>query len=127
MNDFIFHQEKNVVSNNLEAFFCISGEQDFFDDSGYPRCSDANNSLVCAKKLSKNNNTIKYLIRINRDGKMYNPISLYGKKDESYTKNSPYSKARTFKEVNHKSFNMYINFLKTKNIAWLQNAEREAE
>ena len=30
-----------------------------------------------------------------------------------------------FKEVNYKIFEMYIKFLSTKNIAWLNNAERE--
>ena len=28
-----------------------------------------------------------------------------------------------FKEVNFKIFNMYIHFLRTKNISWLNNAE----
>jgi hypothetical protein len=30
-----------------------------------------------------------------------------------------------FKEVNEKIFDLYLNFLSTKNIAWLNNAERE--
>jgi hypothetical protein len=31
-----------------------------------------------------------------------------------------------FKETNEVVFNKYINFLRTKNIAWLNNAERES-
>ena len=30
-----------------------------------------------------------------------------------------------FSKVNQRVFDMYLNFLRTKNIAWLNNAERE--
>jgi hypothetical protein len=34
-------------------------------------------------------------------------------------------KEYNFKQVNQEIFDMYLNFLSTKNIAWLNNAERE--
>jgi hypothetical protein len=33
----------------------------------------------------------------------------------------------SFKEVNEKTFSFYVNFLSTKNTAWLSNTERELQ
>jgi hypothetical protein len=57
---------------------------------------------------------------------MFNPVSIYGNKDlrllENISRNN-----KQYKEVNQKVFDMYLQFLSTKNTAWLHNAERESE
>jgi hypothetical protein len=125
MNNFLFqnNQEKIVLDNE---YFCLSGYQDYFDNNGFPRCKEEKNKNILAKKYIRSDNSIKYMIRTSRDNKLYNPVSLYDKPNQS-NKSYINSESIRFKQVSPKVFVMYMNFLKTKNTAWLHNAERESE
>jgi hypothetical protein len=124
MDNFIFQADRtNEKVKQENQYFCIDGKQDFFDNDGYPRSKEENSFDVAAKKIVRIDNSIRYMIRIYPDGKMYNPVSIY-----DYNKaNKAYKVGTKFREVSYKSFNMYLSFLKTKNTSWLYNAEREAE
>jgi hypothetical protein len=66
---------------------------------------------------------VEYIISI----KLFNPVSIYGvEKDKNFLDRICRSNSK-FKEVNHKVFDLYVKFLQSKNISWLNNAEREAE
>lgn len=121
MDNFIFepskHKNKTILKNE---YFTIHGYEDFFDDTGYPRVESEDSINILAKKVFRIDGTVKHMIKIYPDGKMYNPTSIY---DD----NKSYKNSTKFREVNYKSFNMYLSFLKTKNTSWLYNAEREAE
>lgn len=64
----------------------------------------------------------KYYIKVDATGKPYNAIGI---ESGTLNKDLKYKKQWNFKEVNKKAFNFYLNFLKTKNLSWLNNAGRE--
>ncbi len=127
--NFIFNplndQEQLHVEKN--EFYSTMGSHDYLDDQNYPRISKENDKRILAKKITREDGSIKYSIKLTNNGKMQNPLSMYGvEKDNTFLDRVCRSNDK-FKEVNYKVFDLYINFLKTKNIAWLHNAEREAE
>lgn len=112
---------KQVEPEN--KFYTILGDHEFLDENKYPRTSTENKNTF-AKQITKNQ-TQKFYIKTGTYGRIYNPMGLFseGKSDKFVAKIG--KKEYDFKEVNFKIFEMYLNFLSTKNIAWLNNAERE--
>lgn len=98
----------------------IYGEK---QDNGYPVTTDEN--LVCATIKYVDDNPVKYYVKVNTSGMLYDPIGMYSEgglnKDLKHTGKKEWQN----KEVNSKVFNFYLNYLKTKNKAWLNNANRE--
>lgn len=125
MSDFIFQSidQQTLLENE---YFCLHGLQDYFDAQGFPRCKEDNKNIL-AKKIARLDNSIRHMIRISKDGQLHNPVSIYD--DETHQPNKSYinNNSVKFKRVSSKVFEMYLNFLKTKNTAWLHNAEREDE
>ena len=122
-SDFIFSNKVStqpLISYDLFTFF---GDHDYLDDSEYPR-TDNDTDKVLAKIRTGVSNT-KYFIKVGSHGQIFNPIGMYseGKQNKFLSKIGKLEFA--FREVNKKIFDMYLNFLKTKNIAWLNNAQRE--
>jgi hypothetical protein len=126
--EFIFQQKKIDYEklNNIDEFYTMVGDQDYRDDNNNPRLLKDDNKKTLAKKIFTENKT-KYLVKMNTDGKLHNPLSVVSK--QKMTSNFLDRKCREpkFKTVSNKTFNMYINFLRTKNLSWLYNADREAE
>jgi len=127
MDNFIY-SPKNMSLDNIQSgneFYCIRGEEDFIDSNNNPRCNSENNDKVLAKKIVRDDGIIKYTIKLDNNGKIFNPMSIYGATKISSFLDRVCRAQNKYKEVNLKAFNMYLSFLKTKNIAWLNNAERE--
>jgi hypothetical protein len=131
MVDCIFNPQKD---NNLSiektdgdqnSYFTITDHADFTDNDGNKRTVNDNEN-VYAKRIIREDNSIKYSIKIDTKGKLFNPISIYGQ-DQSNNFLDKTCKDSKFRTVNFKTFEMYIKFLNTKNLSWLYNAEREAE
>lgn len=127
MNDFIFKPlTEQLVTDQGNEYYAILGQHDFIDSESNPRVKKADDARVLAQKIIRDDGSIKYTIKFTRDNKMENPLSIYGaQKDTNFLDRVCRSNDR-FKEVNPKVFGIYLNFLKTKNISWLHNAEREA-
>lgn len=125
-NNFIFQQKTPEVVDHLDEFYTLSGDQDYFDDNNNPRLTK-DGPKTLAKKLYTEKSRPRYLIMMNTDGKLHNPMNITSK--QKMTSNFLDRKCREpkFKSVSDKTFNMYINFLKSKNLSWLYNADREAE
>lgn len=131
MDDYIF-KPKSIYNDDqndqqdIVEFYTLSGQEDYIDSRANPRLnSDGDN--VFAKRLFRSNGVAKHSIRLDTNNKLFNPVSIYGKTN---TKNFLERVCRSdnkFTEVNAKTFEMYIQFLKTKNVAYLNNAERESE
>jgi len=123
----IFIQNKNKEQEEIKdttyQFYTMLGEHDFIDSSNKPQVKKESSKVV-AKSVSKNGNN-KFYIKIGTYGRIFNPIGLFseGKNEKFIAKIG--RKEFEFKEVNQKVFDLYLNFLSTKNIAWLNNAERE--
>ena len=130
MDNFIFKPNSlfNAKSNDSEIaeYYTFADLGDFIDTDGNNRAKEENDSVV-AKKTTRKNGSIKYTIRLGNDSKLCNPASIYdNKQDHTFLDRICRSNDR-FKQVNLKVFNLYLQFLKTKNTAWLNNAERENE
>jgi hypothetical protein len=84
---------------------------------GYPTISE-DGDKVYAKKILMEDESIRYYIKFggNRNS-LINPYS----DDETYMN----LKESKFVGVSKSTFNNYIDFLRTKNLAYLYNAERE--
>jgi hypothetical protein len=128
MNNYIFSPNKNkpISEEAVVEYYTLSGNQDFDDDNQMPR-TKAMSDLVYAKKSTNSEGLSRYFIRLSLSNKLYDPTSPYGlDKTKSFLDNTVRDADR-FKAVNTKTFNLYLNFLKTKNTSYLHNAERESE
>jgi len=100
-------------------FFTILGNHDYIDENKRP-CTKAETNSTFAKILNT-----KFFIKTGTYGRIYNPMGMFSEGKENKFNSKIGKKEFEFKQVNQKIFDMYINFLSTKNIAWLNNAERE--
>lgn len=119
-----FFQSNTEPSHKVYEYFTILGEHEYLDANNKPRTNEENNKVV-AKTLSIDNKPTRYFIKVGTYGKIYNPIGLYSEGQNTKFLSKIGRKQFEFKEVNQKVFELYTNFLSTKNIAWLNNAERE--
>jgi hypothetical protein len=131
MSDFIYSSKKNPQNNNKSQdpenqHFCLKDHAEFIDSDNNPRVDNENSDKVLAKKIIRDDSTYRFYIKLDNQGKLYNPLSIYGETKQSSFLDRVCRSQNKFKEVNEKAFNMYLSFLKTKNIAWFNNAEREA-
>lgn len=125
MSDYIYQPKQNThdIPVPQDEFYTITGTEDYKDKGNNPRTLN-NNEKVLAKKVYRSDGSAKQYIKININGNIFNPLSLYGDKTSNFL-DSVCKSGSKFREVNQKVFDMYISFLKTKNISWLHNAERE--
>ena len=105
--------------------FTVFGQHDTLCDTngnevenGFPVTEDDNK---CMARI-EHQNPPQYFIKVNSQGKPFNPV---GPEEGQLNKDLKYKKQWEFKGVNKKVFNFYLNFLKTKNMSWLNNAGRE--
>jgi len=125
MNDYIFEQTPNKKETSSSEYYTILGQHDFIDDNHYPRTTEELSSKTVAKKIVKYDGKIRYCIKIGINNKLINPISIYGEEKQSSFLDSICRASNKFIDVSPKTFELYLNFLKTKNTSWLYNAERE--
>lgn len=121
----IFTNDPQHQDEKLELF-TIVGHEDYTDENGYP-CTRTENQYTYAKKITRTDGSAKYTIRIGADKKLYNPVSPIDKMSNSLFLDRVSRSNTKFRSVNQKTFEWYLQFLTTKNISWLHNAEREAE
>lgn len=129
-----YHQPNSIYTNDNTKekvdsfgtdFYTLIGEEEFLADD-YPRRYNPD-LKVYAKKSQKRDGSFKFMIRTNNNGKLFDPTSVYGKEKYSTFLDRVCKSNDKFRTVNEKAFNWYIKFLRTKNTAWLYNAEREID
>lgn len=125
-----FNQKSNdasaAIMQSKSKYYTMSGYESFTDHDGIPSAKEDEATKIFAKQTIREDGTTKYSIRLDREKKLFNPVSIYGNKDLKLLENISRNN-KQYKEVNKKVFDMYLQFLRTKNIAWLHNAERESE
>ena len=132
--NFIFNPSSLFTKNNRvakpddakEEYFTLVGREDFMDN-GFSKLKQDDNENVFAKKILRKDGSVRYMVKISSNGKLYNPLSIYGMEPDKSFLNRVCRSNKKFKEVNSKAFDWYLKFLTTKNMAWLNNAEREME
>lgn len=123
----IFQSSSTEINNTTtDSFYTTADHSAFTDGEGYCRTESENNQAVYAKKIKRDDGTIKYLVKTDTRGKLFNPLSIYGQEKTTNFLDKTCRDTK-FKSVNFRTFEMYIKFLTTKNLSWLHNAEREAE
>lgn len=115
--------QNNKNQDKVISYYTFSGDQDAFDKNNQPIALE-DSKKVLAKKIEYENRT-KYFVKVGTYGKIYNPIGLYSEGHANKFLSKIGKKAFDFQEVSPKTFDNYLSFLKTKNLAWLHNAERE--
>lgn len=124
--NFVFHQQHKtpLTDDKKVEYFTMLGDHNHIDSDNRPRANSETN-LVVAKTIQYNDKPVRFYVKIGPHGKLYNPIGMYSEGQNNKFLSKIGRKEWEFKEVNQQIFNLYLNFLTTKNIAWLNNAERE--
>ena len=121
---FIFEPQKKTNTKEKSKFFCTIKNYDFIDEQNNPCLIDESDNRIMAKIKTRDNGSHKYLIRLDNMKKIYDPTL-----DLSENKNNNLFEVDgadiEFKEVNKNVFDLYLSFLRTMNVAWIRNAERE--
>ena len=103
--------------------YTILGKQQSFDNDNNPLVSEDSKDVL-AKKIEYSDRT-RYFIKVGAHGKIYNPIGIFSEgRGNNFSKRTG-KPEWDFTEVNQKIFDMYLSFLRTKNVAHLNIAERE--
>lgn len=124
ITDEMFYTQKTVDkkdnSNITITHYTVIGDHDSIQDNK-PITNDETKSL--AKTIETNGNT-RYFVKIGAYGKLYNPIGMYSEgKDKKFLSKIGKNQFE-FKQVNMKVFDLYVEFLRSRNVAWLNNAQR---
>lgn len=128
--------DPNNSIDPITTIYTILGKHDEFDVDGFPILNDTVYEQATGKRLVKaetfdvayakktfNGNRYHYYIKINQRGELYNPNGLFEGGTQRKTRQTG-EPVWQFREINMRVFDLYLSFLKTKNIAWLKNAER---
>ena len=121
-SSYIFSKKENTNNETVssDSFYTIYGEQDYIDTEGNPRLESNNEKKVFAKSIGG-----KHYIKTGLYGRIFNPIGMYSEGKQQKFLSKVGKEEYSFARVNQKVFDLYVNFLRTRNRAWLNNAERE--
>lgn len=130
MTNFKINSNKKDAPDVTVQVYTYWGEHEYLDEDGYPMLNiedieDVFNSTdAYAIKFIRGAKT-NYYVKRGKHGRLYNPIGMYSEGNSKKQLKHAGKPEWNFNPTNEKIFNYYINFLKTKNAAWLNNAERE--
>jgi hypothetical protein len=127
------------INNETNKYFCLSGQEDFLDEDGNPRIENEDSDIVVAKTIfskkpkhfaDSDRSYARYYIKLDPNSKIFNPkkilSSIENKDPLSFIKNIC-KEGWSFKEVTPQTFQKYLMFLKTKQISWLKEAQRDLQ
>lgn len=128
MNDSIFKMDesKDPEAEKVAGIYTMIGKHEWLDEDGFPRLPEEkeDDPHAYAKSVTFGNDT-HYMAKRGKHGKLFNPFGMYTEGTAANRSRHMGRPEWNFQKMNEKAFNFYINFLKTKNTAWLHNAERE--
>jgi len=117
----IYSIKEKSENESKTIFYTMIGKDDIFDGDGFPVTQQE--SRAFAKKVYKDQ--FMYYIKIGPNGRIYNPMGMFSEGNHNKFLAKLGKPEWKFTKVNQKVFDLYLNFLKTKNIAWLNTAQRE--
>ena len=123
------NKEGQLQERSVEIF-TFKGSEDYLDADQYPMLDIEEDvdafTLADAYAIRINSGSrIRHYVKRGKYGKLFNPIGMYSEGTERKQHRHAGKPAWEFKETSEKIFNYYIKFLRSKNAAWLNNAERE--
>lgn len=128
LKDFIFRSDQKRANQTNEEdpskYYTAFGEQEWIDDDGNSRVNSDSDKIYAQSKPNEHG-TVHYFVKANKYGKLFNPTGMYTEGQHKRFNKVLGAQEFQFKKVNLRVFELYTSFLRTKNTAWLNNAERE--
>lgn len=121
------YKDNNDVKEDLlkTEYYTLVGQEEATINELPARINDDNQ--VYAKKIQKKDGSYKLMVKTSSNGKLYNPVAIVGQEKENGFLDRVCKSNEKFRTVNQKVFDLYLQFLNSKNLAFFYNAEREAE
>ena len=126
----VINKEKTKKkAKRTEIVYTITGKQEYLENDQYPCIKlDAEKAQespdAFAIKITIGQRT-KYYAKRGKHGRMFNPVGMFSEGMATKRLGHAGKLEWKFTEVGKKAFEFYRDFLRTKNIAYLHNAERE--
>lgn len=122
---------KEKSDNHIPVmYFTFKGKEDELstldgelNSDGYPVLVSEEKSTCAKRTFYPSEERYHYYIKRDAKGKLLNPIDMYEEGKQGRVVHG--LDTVKFREVNKAAFTHYINFLKTRNVSHLRNAERE--
>lgn|GEM_PF-1642139 len=134
MTHFTINEEKKKDEPFYYEVYTFFGKHDYLDENKNPlldyEIDEKNKDEVFslkdayALKFTKGNRS-NYYVKRNRHGRLYDPVGMYSEGRADIFMNEAGRPQWKFEPVSKKVFDLYVNYLKTKNPAWINNANRE--
>lgn len=121
-DQFIVNKTKDNESATKQKegmYYTAVGDQDYIDDEGNTRQNEEHDNTF-AKTIDG-----KFFIKVGLDNRAHNPIGLFSEGQHNKVLSKIGKNEFNYKKVNQRVFELYLSFLRTKNIAWLNNTNRE--
>lgn len=117
---FVVDQNKKHEAKDTDLKYYTSlGDGDYVDDDGNERQIDQQDNTFAKYKDGN------FFIKVGLDNRAYNPIGMFSEGQYNKILSKIGKKEFNFKKVNKRVFELYLSFLRTKNLAWLNNTNRE--
>tara|TARA_R110000824_G_scaffold282601_15_gene470909 strand:- start:767 stop:1189 length:423 start_codon:yes stop_codon:yes gene_type:complete len=121
--------KKSKEPKRVEVIYTVSGKHDYLEDKKYPAVkldsTEAKESAIAhAMKITIGART-KYYAKRGKHGRLFNPVGMFSEGMGSKRLHHAGRPEWRFVEIGERAFRFYRDFLRTKNIAYLHNAERE--
>lgn len=109
-----------------DEYYCAFYDSEYADSHGFAR-RKTDDDKVLAKKIFRKDGTIKHMIRVDINKKLYNPIDQI--KQRESRKPSSYKDTSKLKyiSVGYKAFYLYTKYLIDFNPSWYNLAKREID
>jgi len=121
----ILRPKPEANNNKIYSYYTIVGKQEAFDDENNPILS-TESTEVLAKKIVSDTKT-RFFIKVGPHGKIFNPIGIFSEGRSNKFLRQTGKPEWEFQEVNKRVFDLYLSFLRTKNIGHINLAEREMQ
>lgn len=122
-------KKSKKTPKRTEVIYTVAGEEDYLEDDQYPCLTiDSDTAKESANahamKITVGERT-KYYAKRGKHGRLFNPVGMFSEGMGGRRLRHAGTFEWKFIEVGERVFRFYRNFLRTKNIAYLHNAERE--
>jgi hypothetical protein len=132
MSEFKINAKNNKSKDIAIKAYTFWGMHETEDESGFPLLEleeDDDMDIfmlhnVFAAELVQGKK-VTYYVKRGKYGKLYDPIGMYSEGKQKSQMRHAGKPEWVLKPTSKKVFDLYRNYLKTKNSAWLNNAERE--
>lgn len=113
-----------IVEDRKVKCYTVKGKEDYLDPDNYP-ITNIESDIRTHAKLVTIGNTRRYYVKRSKTGRLFNPLGLFDENQQLKQMRHASKPQWEMKMTNQKVFSNYIEFLKTRNEAYLRNAERE--